>query len=52
MFELRFVIRIIRATSAGAKQPVVAKDESSASSSSVCKHITDNDFDVGGGMQF
>ena len=27
-------------------------DESSARSSCVCKHFTDNDFDIGGSLQF
>ena len=48
MFELRFIIRIIRATSACAKQPEIEKkpvsamDKSSASSSSVRKHFEKN----------
>ena len=49
MFELRFIIRIIRVTSACAKQPeiekkkpVLAMDESSPSSSSVRKHFEKN----------
>ena len=49
MFELHFVIRTICATSACAKHPEIGKiasfiamDESSASSSSVWKHLEKN----------